>query len=854
VTAARREFPAWPIAALAVPIIARFLVLAIALLVGDWTANPNRIIPAWAQILQSACFASVASVLLTYGRRDRRAWALGLFILDAAGTLLLPFAKQMASQHPLIEIALKTPSDAFQAALIWFFATAFPHPAKRPALATVFYVGTTVAFALGVTLAAIDAYALMADSASSSAFAHLAGLLRRPLTRGDPDWYFSLQWLLLVPLLVAMPFKFRESGPDNRRRFMVLAAGIGIGYLPLVAETVIPTFWPQFAGPDPPYLRLRGAIIVIALTLVPFSAAYAALVQRTLDVSLIVRQALQYLLARSFIWALAIAPFVSLLVIIALNRERSVIELLSGPLGVTLGAVTLAAAAAAFGRRRLLAAVDRRFFRHQADAKALLIGLTDRARQATSLDALQQTLLSAVESVFHPSAMVMAVEGPDDLLHSLTGDQPPLARGSALGLLLSGKNTPVDLSATGAAVLDRLSLADRKWIEASRAIMVLPLLGSTNELVGVLALGEKKSELAYRLEDQQLLAAVAAPVGLALQRVLVAERAPVALATSPETDLRARECHECGTVHDATAAVCSCGGLLQRALVPRLLEDRLRFERRIGAGGMGVVYLAMDLRLGAYRAVKTLPFADPVLIAGMRREAHSMSAARHPNLATLHGLEIWRGVPMLVMEYLEGGTLAFRLKSRPMPVAEALELGARLGEALATLHSRGVLHRDIKPSNIGFTFDGVPKLLDFGLAKLVPRISGPASTTEPEFDGSTRPDPFSSHNGRVHGTPGYLSPEVLRGASPAARDDLWSLGVTVLEACVGRNPFQSSSVAATVSRVLADDRHAETIASTLPEFARTLFRELLGPPAGRPQTAREFVVRLGTVHSTGGDS
>src|SRR5688572_29437041 len=100
------DFPTWPFAVLAVPIIARFIVLAAAIVFADWTANPSRIVPAWDQILQSGCCASAAIVLLTYGRRDRRAWVLGLFILDAAGTLLTPFLRSVVSPHVLLTVAL----------------------------------------------------------------------------------------------------------------------------------------------------------------------------------------------------------------------------------------------------------------------------------------------------------------------------------------------------------------------------------------------------------------------------------------------------------------------------------------------------------------------------------------------------------------------------------------------------------------------------------------------------------------------------------------------------------------------------------------------------------------------------
>jgi len=254
---------------------------------------------------------------------------------------------------------------------------------------------------------------------------------------------------------------------------------------------------------------------------------------------------------------------------------------------------------------------------------------------------------------------------------------------------------------------------------------------------------------------------------------------------------------------------------------------------------MGVVYRAVDLRLHQERAVKTLIGTDPVLVARLKREAKAMAAATHVNLATLHGLELWRGTPLLVMEYLEGGTLADRLKRGPIPVQQMLEHGIALGQAVGVLHATATLHRDIKPSNVGFTGDGVPKLLDFGLAKALTR-----HPHQHGLEGATWSASLSSDGLAIRGTPAYLSPEVLSGATPCPADDLWSLAVTLLEACTGVNPFRAASAASTVARVLSDAQAIPSASAVLPEQVRLLFAELLGPPDRRPQTAYDFVRRI----------
>ena len=239
--------------------------------------------------------------------------------------------------------------------------------------------------------------------------------------------------------------------------------------------------------------------------------------------------------------------------------------------------------------------------------------------------------------------------------------------------------------------------------------------------------------------------------------------------------------------------------------MPHTLRGTFRLEQRLGAGGMGVVYRALDLNLGRDVAIKTLPRMGAAQAQRLRKEARAMAMVAHPNLATVYGIETWRDVPFLVEEYLAGGTLAHKLSLRRLSLAEALQLGITLADALEHLHGARILHCDIKPSNIGFTQHGVVKLLDFGLARLLRDRRPPAevvTATSPVEDAPTLV--AASASGAFAGTPHYMSPEAVQGGRPSPVYDVWGLSVVLFEAIAGHRPFNGATAAEIFSRVMAE--------------------------------------------------
>ncbi len=266
-----------------------------------------------------------------------------------------------------------------------------------------------------------------------------------------------------------------------------------------------------------------------------------------------------------------------------------------------------------------------------------------------------------------------------------------------------------------------------------------------------------------------------------------------------------------------------------------------RVLRRLGAGGMGEVYLALDTRLEREVALKVLPasLADSARLARLQREARAAAALNHPNIVTLHAIEEADGVPFLVMELVEGETLRQRIPSTGFELEELLRLAVPLVDAVAAAHARGVTHRDLKPENVMVTWDGHLKILDFGLAKLRAPQSGAAIDTAAD---TPFPDEAATREGMVVGTPGHMAPEQIRGQQADARTDVFALGLLLFEAATGRHPFPADDPTARTLAVLRDAPLAlSRLRPDLPrELERLLERCLEKDPNRRLSSAAEL--------------
>jgi non-specific serine/threonine protein kinase len=242
---------------------------------------------------------------------------------------------------------------------------------------------------------------------------------------------------------------------------------------------------------------------------------------------------------------------------------------------------------------------------------------------------------------------------------------------------------------------------------------------------------------------------------------------------------------------------------------------------RIGAGGMGEVYLSQDTRLDRLVAIKTLPWSlsnHPNYLRRFETEAKAISALNHPNILTIHEIGESDGVPFLVTEYVTGNTLRKRLDGKPLNSIETIEIAVQIASALSAAHEKGIIHRDIKPENVMIREDGLVKVLDFGLAKLI------------------KPQPFSSENktlnhstpGIIRGTVAYMSPEQARGLKVDTRTDIWSYGVVVYELLTKQTPFAGETATDLILSIIEKEPTAlQLLAPDLPSELFFIVNKLL---------------------------
>ena len=270
-----------------------------------------------------------------------------------------------------------------------------------------------------------------------------------------------------------------------------------------------------------------------------------------------------------------------------------------------------------------------------------------------------------------------------------------------------------------------------------------------------------------------------------------------------------------------------------------------RITEKIGVGGMGEVYRAKDGRLKRDVAIKFLPDIftdDPDRLARLDREAVLLASLNHPNVGNIYGIEQAGTKRFLVLELVEGETLAQRLTSGAMPMEEALHITRQIADGLQAAHEKGIIHRDLKPANVKVTPEGRVKILDFGLAKAIGGVE-----RKPDVSQATSTSAATSA-WQIVGTPGYMSPEQARGIHLDQRSDIWALGCLLFELLSGKPAFRGESVSDTIAAVVQSEPNWQTLPPGTPSKIRQLLQQCLQKePSRRPNNAKDVLETIGGV-------
>ena len=649
-------------------------------------------------------------------------------------------------------------------------------------------------------------------------------------------------------MLVAISVNYvRLIDFTEKRRLRVMLAGGMAGTVPALARLAVMSAAPQSELRDLLVSGWPDVVIALLFLLFPVSFAYAVLRHRLLGVRVIVRLGVQYALARGMV--ISLLPVLGLILVAdaLIHGDRPLIEILRARGSVYAILASLAVVVFAF-RHRMSRAIDRRFFHEQYDASQLLREIAEQGRRAGSLERAGSAVVARIESALHPQfAALLLRPSPESPFRCVavapSGLGPPaIQRDDPVLARLRAADRPLDIGAA-----DPNGPADTAPDEETgghpRAELLVPIAMNPEGHEALLALGAKRSQEPYTREDLDSLAAIAASLALLLERP-----------TPPpgRSGSAFEECPRCGSCYDSGASLCASEQApLVSVGMPRTLAGRYRLDRRLGRGGMGKVYEALDVALDRRVAVKVIRdewVQNRAVAARFRREARVVASLIHPNVVTVYDFGIDEGArAFLVMERLCGVTLREELRAKGrLDAARAVAVLRGVCGAVDAAHRHHLVHRDLKPENVFLVDAGrddgaAVKVLDFGVVKPLP-----GGDEEADPDGGTA----DTELGVLVGTVGYLSPEQLMGERPGVSWDLWALAVVAYESLTGAPPFPLVSTAEWRQAVLGG--RFTPVEHHLPDapircgafFARALAVDRSARPVSAAEFAQAFEAAL----------
>jgi hypothetical protein len=781
-TETRRDlYPVWALLGAAIIQVTLSLAILTAALVTDRTPSDR---PAQFVLM---CAFTAASGLLSTTWRDARSVCLLAWLATAASL----FAR--SAVHGLPEMWFSSfdglfrgvELEAFAPACLWRFAQEFPRVQRFTRFDALARRATSIAWLFGLTLFGINLLGTY-HPIDKSPFNYL-------LRDNQGSVFWRVLTLTLVPAVGTILVRSRRAPLPERQKVARFSAAIAVGMAPFLLLGVVATISPAFnawlpAASAAEHLWIDVAVIG-GLTALPLMTSAAVIIDRPFELHAMLRRASLYAVGRSLLGVVAAVPFAAMFVTLYQQRRGSIEDVFSSSLAVPLLAYGTTGALLLATRSRMLKAFDRYVSRRAVEHHKQLARTLERIRLARGTREVIAVLEPELQQGTGAQTVRALLQHPSGFA-AASGLPTPLPVHSAIATVLGETTGALDVS-INSELRALLPADDREWVTGNEVALIAALKRRDETIAALVVLGPKHGGVPFDSSDHWLITTLTSAAAAAWADDDTAGGHSTHRDQHAGEDEAAFECPRCRVVSDSATLPCKCRVPAILAAMPAHLGNAFVVHRRLGSGGMGVVYLARDTVLDRDVALKTLPELTPGAVARLRDEARAMAALNHETLATIYGLELWRRTPVLVVEYLPKGTLARKLIEGPLSTGETIDLGIRVVRALASMHARGLLHRDLKPSNVGFTATGLPKLLDFGLAVL----TEPASVSRQREDGEeSRPAPPA-------GTPAYLPPEAYRGATAGPAFDLWALSVVLLEAISGSNPFAGASRVGTSHRV-----------------------------------------------------
>ena len=641
---------------------------------------------------------------------------------------------------------------------------------------------------------------------------------------------------LLAGVAILVWNYWRLTDANERRRVRIVVIGATAGLTPGLSVIALAGLRSEPAVTASIFTSPVIVTGTLTLLLFPVSLAYAILRHRVFDIRLMVRQGVRYAVARGAL--LSVVPVLALILFadVLARGEVPLLAILQARAGI-YGAIAGGALVAHVRRTTWLEALDRHFFREQYQAERVLAQVADDIRQLGDFETVAPRVVAYLERALHPEFVALLVRHPSEFAFTPVVATPaglappPLRVDSTLVALLRVSKAPVDLAPdTTTSMAHHLPLMEQAMVRQAGLELLLPIVGSPDHAEAVLTFGMKRSEEPYTPHDRDLLAIISTQLALLLDR-------PLLPSTTKSSSIT--ECPKCGACYDVGREFCvNDGAALTPMHLPRLLVGRYRIERRLGQGGLGTVYEALDTALDRRVAIKTLrearvTYADAWTT--FQHEARLAARFVHPNVVTVHDFGVdATGRAFLVMECLDGTTLrhALRRDGRFQP-ARTLAIMRDVCAAVDAAHRRQLVHCDLKPENVVLVTTvarETAKVLDFGVARAVD--DGRGLSDRVALAGSLR----------------YMSPGQLRGEALDPSVDVWALGIIAYEMVTGVHPFAGHPLHMVSADVLDDPRRiagvlTDTPAAWVPFFRRALALE----PEQAPKTAAVFLAELETA-------